>query len=54
MADDGEEVSEEVFVPAAVAQWAGGDNRFASDPPNAVRSFVPDEGEVRREAVVVL
>jgi hypothetical protein len=37
-----------------VGQWGDGDDSFAEDPPNAVLSFVPTDGEMPREAVVVL
>jgi hypothetical protein len=35
------------------AQWADGGDSFAADPPNAVLSFAPNDGEMPNEAVVV-
>lgn len=37
-----------------VAQWGEGPDSFAADPPNAVLSFVPADGDVPEEAVVVI
>ena len=37
-----------------VDQWAVGDNSFASDPPNAVLSFMDDGGDRPDDCVVVL
>jgi len=37
-----------------VTEWAEGDNSFADDPPNAVLSFMPPDGQEPDEAVVVL
>jgi hypothetical protein len=34
--------------------WAEGDNSFASDPPNAVLSFVDPGGDLPEDCVVVL
>lgn len=35
-------------------QWSDGDNSFASDPPNAVLSFVDPGGDRPEDCVVVL
>jgi len=37
-----------------VALWGEGEDSFASDPPNAVLSFVEDSSETPSEAVVVI
>lgn len=37
-----------------IAQWGEGADSFAADPPNAVLSFVPTDGAMPQEAVVVL
>jgi hypothetical protein len=52
--DRPERVVGHITTEQLVAQWGDGDNSFADDPPNAVLSFIPDDGDEPQEAVVIL
>lgn len=52
--DRPERVVGHISMSQFVAEWAEGANSFADDPPNAVLSFMPPDGQEPEEAVVVL
>jgi hypothetical protein len=52
--DRPERVVGHVTTKQFVDQWSEGDNSFASDPPNAVLSFVDPGGDRPEDCVVVL